>query len=359
MNEPNMSEQQLQIMSGYEAKQLLHQQDDLHLVKWEYPLRMCRFILEDTARRVAASKELFPWAIVRGDCHSHTVHSDGRGTVAETAAMAKAAELDFQFVTDHWGVTQADECREHGLWVGQEPATEHHHMGILGLDHAFTPRMEFLADLAEAASLGATVFVPHPTGWWPAHIYSEEQKTALHDVPSPFLMEICNGGNNISSAFDYTDDSNIELWDRLLMRGQIVHAMGNTDAHVPHGIGTVWNCVFTDRCEIGSVLQELRLGHSFVSEAPLLHIALGEARMGDKADSADRDNTLQATAVDSRGLASVSIIVDGEVVVEHRLHGEAKWENTWTVPATAQRYVRVEVRSIDSRRAYSNPIYLS
>src|SRR5690606_10906971 len=128
-------------------------------------------------------------------------------------------------------------CREHGLWVGQEPATQYHHMGILGLDHAFVPAHDFLADMAEAKRRGATVFVPHPTGWFPRTIYNEEQKQVLEKLPDPFLMEICNGANNIVSAFDFTDESAIELWDRLLTMGKTVHAMGNTDAHSPCGIG--------------------------------------------------------------------------------------------------------------------------
>jgi hypothetical protein len=134
-----MSKRKLKLMEGHEHHQAFNNPDATARRRWEYPLVMCRWLVEDTARRVADSKVDFSWQFFRGDCHSHTQHSDGIGTVAETAAMAQAAELDFQFVTDHWGVTQAPECRKHGLWVGQEPVTKYHHMGVLGLEHAFTP----------------------------------------------------------------------------------------------------------------------------------------------------------------------------------------------------------------------------
>jgi hypothetical protein len=345
-------------MPGFEERQMLGLPERVEEVRWAGPLRMCRFMVEDTARRVSASKDSFPWQFFRGDCHSHTQHSDGIGTVADTAEMVKAAELDFQFVTDHWGVTQAPECREHGLWVGQEPGTSLHHMGILGLDYAFVPQMDFLADIAAAKATSAAVFIPHPTGWWPTRVYKEQAKQILEELPSPFLMEICNGANNIVSAFDYTDDSAIELWDHLLCLGRKVHAMGNTDAHAPHAIGIVWNGVFADKCDQGTILAELNQGHSFVSDAPLIHIALGEARMGDTASTTDRKHELEVTVVDSRGLNKVAIVADGEKIFRQHFDGETIWKGSVKVPAKVEKYLRAEIHSRDARRAYSNPIYL-
>jgi hypothetical protein len=348
-----------QLIPGYEDRQAFCFPERTSQARWATPLKYCHFLAEDTARRVAASKDAFPWPFFRGDCHSHTQHSDGAGTVAETAEMVKAAELDFQFVTDHWGVTQAPECREHGLWYGQEPVTQFHHMGVLGLEYAFEPQQDFLADLAAAAEQGATVFVPHPTGWWPTTVYNEEQKKILEELPSPFLMEICNGANNIVTAFDYTDDSAIEIWDHLLCLGRKVHAMGNTDAHAPHGIGIIWNAVFAAQCDQETILSELKKGHSFVSEAPLVHFALGQARMGDTASTRDRESELEISVVDSRGLNSVAVIADGEEIFYQHFRSESVWNGTLRVPASAKQYVRVEARSRDGKRAYSNPIYLS
>jgi len=346
-----------QLIRGYRQHQLKNYPEANATRYHEYPLRMCRWITEDTARRVEESRKLFPWTFWRGDCHSHTHHSDGIGTVAETAESVKAAGLDFQFVTDHWGITQAPECRKHGLWVGQEPVTQHHHMGILGLDQAFTPKMDFLADLAQAELLGGTVFVPHPTGWWPEKVYTEDQKRVMEDVPSPFLMEICNGANNIVNAFDYTDETALELWDHLLMLGRTVHAMGNTDAHAPHAIGMVWNSVFAEQCQQDTILTALSDGSSFVSDAPLVHIGLGDVAMGQTAKPGDRRSTLKITAVDSRGLASVRVVGDGETMEEWLLSGETILIKSLRIPKALWRYVRVEVRSRDGRKAYSNPIY--
>lgn len=360
MTTPMNENQKPQLMEGCEDRQLFRQPDEARFKRREeYPFNLCAMVAENTAERVKASRELFPWQFFRGDCHSHTQHSDGIGTVEETARMVEKAGLDFQYVTDHWGLTQAPECREYSLWVGQEPTTKLHHMGVLGLDQAFTPQQDFLADMAAAQAMGATVFVPHPTGWWPKVIYAQESLDLLDELPTPFLMEICNGANNVISAFDYTDESARKVWDSLLLKGKVVHAMGNTDAHAPHAIGMVWNSVFADTCDEPSIIAALKQGHSFVSDAPLVHIALGDARMGDKASPADRGQQFEFTAVDSHRLMEVCVIADGEEIFSQNFKTETSFKGTISIPASVKKYVRVEVRSRDGRQAYSNPIYLS
>lgn len=346
------------LMPGRRENQLFRKPDQAILKRWAYPLRMCHLVAEAMAARIERSKKLFRWKFFRGDFHSHTQHSDGIGTVAETAEMVKIAKLDFQFVTDHWGITQAPECRKHGLWVGQEPGTQLHHLGILGLRRAYAPQMDFLADCAELQRLGATWFVPHPTGWWPTRIYPKEAWKILEKLPSPFLMEVCNGASNVINAFDFTDASARILWDGLLRKGRKVHALGNTDAHAPHSIGIVWNGVFASRCAERDVLAAIRAGRSFLSDGPLLQTTLGRAGMGMDASAADRQNGLRITAVDSEGLRSIRVIADGRLLMEFDARNRPFWERRVALPRRVRAYVRVEATASDARRAYSNPIYL-
>jgi hypothetical protein len=342
------------LMEGYAEKQLMNQPEKARERYDVYPLQMCRWMAEDTAQRVSQSSDWFPHQFLRGDCHSHTVHSDGAGTVAQTAEMRRAAGLDFQFVTDHWGVTQKDECLENDLWYGQEPVTALHHLGILGLDFAFTPQMDFLEDCRRARELGATIFVPHPCGWWPKTVYTEEQKQILFELPDPFLMEICNGANNIVSAFDYTDAAAVELWDRLLLAGKKVHAMGNTDAHAPHCIGIVWNGVLSASGAQGDILAALSAGRNFVSDGPLLSIQCGKTMMG---STAARGGEITVHAADSRGLLLLRVIADGEEILRRDLQGDTSFEDTLRIGA--KHFVRAEIISRDGRRAFSNPIYFA
>jgi hypothetical protein len=345
------------LMQGYRDKQLMHNSVKARERRWEYPRQMCQWLLEDTARRVEESKKLFGEKFFRGDCHSHTQHSDGIGTVAETAEMVKAAGFDFQFVTDHWGLTQAPECREHGLWYGQEPVTKDHHMLILGLENAFTPQMDFLQDVADAKALGATVCVPHPTGWWPKTVYTQSQLDLLELLPDPFLMEICNGANNIVRATDYTDESAVQLWDHLLGLGKIVYAMGNTDAHAPHSIGMVWNNVFASRCSQTAILKTLREGRNFVSEAPLVNLQADGVGMGGTVNKT-KTLKLNINAVDSRGLSKVLLIADGKVVKKWNLENATQLKLSLSFPPRAKKYIRLEAVASDAKRAYSNPVFI-
>ncbi len=327
--------------------------------RWERPLRTCRFVVQDTARRVEESKKRFRKKFFRGDCHSHTMHSDGCGTVAETKEMADAAGLDFQYVTDHWGITQGPECKKAGLWLGQEPGHHIHHLGILGLDYALEPGETLDSDMALIREKGATPFVPHPAGWFPKVVYSREMKDELYDLQTPFLMEIVNGANNVVTAFDYTDQMAVDLWDELLMTGRQVHAMGNTDAHIPHAIGMVWNGVFASKCDQPSIKKAMEAGKMFISEAALVDLTVGRVGQGGRVRDRAKAETAKINVVDSRGLLRVRIVGDGKVRKTWHLDGETEFKHEMKIAKSLKKYIRLEVISIDGRRAFSNAIYLA
>jgi hypothetical protein len=272
--------------------------------------------------------------------------------------MARAAGLDFFWVTDHGGRTQAPECEEHGLWVGQEPTSELYHLGILGLDHTYAPTGEIARDFEYIHDHGGTPFVPHPAGWWPTKVYTAEQKDLLRTLRSPFLMEVVNGAGNLVTAYDYTDAAAVELWDELLCEGRVVHAMGNTDAHSPHQIGIVWNGVYADRCDEDSIVAALRAGRCFASEAPVFDLRIGAAGMGERVKDRESAGPLAVRAADSHGLLQVRLIADGAVAQQWLPDGETVVAYEGPVPSAAARYVRVEAVSMDGRRGFSNPVYL-
>ena len=88
----------------------------------EYPARVFQMWKETVRSRVAATRALVDFRGYMGDFHSHSVHSDGTGTVGDLAAMKDLNGLDFLFVTDHGGLTQKRDCvRYENVWWGQEP----------------------------------------------------------------------------------------------------------------------------------------------------------------------------------------------------------------------------------------------
>ncbi|MEU1369183.1 CehA/McbA family metallohydrolase [Streptomyces sp. NPDC005803] len=75
----------------------------------------------------------------RGDCHIHSVHSDGELTPEELAVRARAAGLDFIATTEHnsaappgaWGHLATDDFL---IVLGEEVTTKTGHWLVLGID---------------------------------------------------------------------------------------------------------------------------------------------------------------------------------------------------------------------------------
>ncbi|MGW8477682.1 CehA/McbA family metallohydrolase [Streptomyces sp. NPDC055898] len=74
----------------------------------------------------------------RGDCHVHSVHSDGELTPEELAVLGRAAGLDFMATTEHnsvaesgvWGHLAADDFL---IILGEEVTTQTGHWLALGI----------------------------------------------------------------------------------------------------------------------------------------------------------------------------------------------------------------------------------
>jgi hypothetical protein len=332
--------------------------------RWNYPFKIARWWHEHMRERVNASRKLFRGPrFFRGDCHSHTVFSDGIGTVEETNTIKEAAGLDFQFITDHWTVAQKRECvKFKNVWWGQEPVTQYHHLGILDNPRTYQCKKDLLHDFAAAGKLGQLAFIPHPTGWYPVTRYNPERMDFLLKLGPEFNMEIINGANQMLDCFDVTDESSVKLWDRLLCAGRRVHAMGNTDAHLPHCIGSVWNGVFASKLTKNAVIAALKKGRHFVSEAPLIYMEVKSggrrAQMGQMLRVTGGRATLRFHAADSIGLQILRIVQEGKTIREIDLRRKPTVDGTISLKVGPRsRYVRVECNAKDWRRAYSNPVY--
>lgn len=342
-----------------DATPFRHQTDHVRQAeRWRQPLTFAETIAAAGAVRYYESRDLLGEHLFRGDCHAHSEHSDGIGTIEEIAAMVRTARLDFQWVTDHWGISQAEECRRHGLWVGQEPGAGLHHLGILSLEKAFQPQGDIIVDYARVEALGGTPFIPHPAGWWPDQVYRQEQLDVLWNMPRSFLMEIINGGGNLSRAYDHTDVAAVQLWDRLLTDGFRVHAMSNTDAHLPHQFGIAWNGVLTNTCTEASVLAALRAGRFFASEGPLFSFRVGDTEMGGELAPDSRTLPFTLRVADTGGLLMVRLIADGVAAQTWYPDGARLFEHLGAIPEDAERYIRAEAVSSDGCRGFTNPVYL-
>jgi len=105
---------------------------------------------------------------LRGAYHLHTRHSDGAKTVAEVAAAAERAGLDFVILTDH-GAPNLPSLESQGkigrvlVIAGTEISSSRGHLVALGFNRPSRPFSQN-ADLAvrEVGSLGGFTIVAHP-----------------------------------------------------------------------------------------------------------------------------------------------------------------------------------------------------
>ena len=326
-----------------------------------YPDTVIGYWKEAMRQRIDQTRKLARFKVHRGDCHSHSTYSDGIGTVPEIAAWIEKAGLDFFFLTDHQTVRQKVECVNYrNMWWGQEPGTQYHHLGILGLDRKYNVKHDLVKDYNAVIARGGFPFIPHPTGWFPTRRYTQQQIDALNLLGDNFTMELINGANNIFDCCDITDEWAVALWDQHLCQGKTVRGMGNTDAHLPQAIGDVWNGVFVDRLTKKNVLAAFWAGHFFASDAPLVNVTCGRSIMGDTVKRKKGASVRVAyECVDSLGLQRVRVIADGKAVTDLWPRHEQVVKGSCTVRFRGgSSYVRVECYARDNRKAYANPIYI-
>ena len=197
-------------------------------------------------------------AVVRGSFHVHSVRSDGSGTVAEIAAAARRAGLDFVVLTDHGDGTRppAPPAYRSGVLCldGVEISTDGGHYLALGLPQAPYPLGGDAAGVVEdVARLGGLGIVAHPASpkpelaWrdWSLPVDGVEWLNAdshWRDEGLPGLAAAVLGypfrpPESLARIFDRPEAA-LALWDQQTA-GRRVVGLAGADAHarVPIGIG--------------------------------------------------------------------------------------------------------------------------
>jgi hypothetical protein len=210
---------------------------------------------------------------VATDLHAHTVHSDGRLTVNELAALAVEAGLDALAVTDHNTVSHHAELAEAGkrygiaLIPGQEVTTEAGHanaFGDIGWVDFRRPATTWLSTVEER---GGLLSINHPLaadcGW-------------RHPMPvRPPLAEVWH------SSWQVRQWSGPLAWWQAW--GSTVIPVGGSDWHGPAGeerVGSPTTWVAVDAAASGqdelalAVLEGLRAGRTAVSADRLSPVLL-------------------------------------------------------------------------------------
>ncbi|GAA3372579.1 CehA/McbA family metallohydrolase [Streptomyces sannanensis] len=313
----------------------------------------------------------------RGDCHLHSVHSDGRRTPAEIAAAARAAGLDFINTSEH--NTHSAHSAWQGLWgddllvlTGEEVTTRNGHVLALGtdpgtfIDWRYRARDNRFGRFArDIRRTGGLVVPAHPH----AACIGCNWKFGFGEADA---VEVWNG--------PYTPDDEVSLhdWDNTLVaavRGgrRWIPAMGNSDAHREHrAVGHPQTVVLADDLTREAILDGIRAGRSYVAESSTVsltftatdgrgrHAGIGERLETDK----DTPVTLRLDVTGAPG-CTARFVTDQGLLHTAPLPAWGTGTAEWHTTAAYASYVRAEVRHArllpgrpGPMAAFTNPVFL-
>jgi hypothetical protein len=219
-----------------------------------------------------------------GDLHTHTVHSDGRQTVAALARYGASLGLDFLAVTDHNTVSHHRElpgaAARYGITLlpGQEVTTAGGHAGALGDVGWVDFRRPAGSWLEQTRQHGGLLSINHPIGG--------DLSWTLPMRERPPLVEVWHW-----SWLDLRWTTPLAWW---LAWDPLAVPVGGSDWHgpggeAPPGSPTTW--VEAAGPEPGQVMDGLRAGRVAISgsrDGPVL------LRSGGQLSAVDADGAILA-----------------------------------------------------------------
>ncbi|TDL73600.1 phosphoesterase [Rhodococcus qingshengii] len=299
---------------------------------------------------------------LKGDLHTHSVHSDGTFTLREKADICVEAGLDFLGLTDHNAASQNEAYPRDvdTLFIpGMELTTNKGHLNLFGVndpirDFRVNTMEELHSVLKEARENGAYISLNHPycrnTGWrWDWDFDYD-------------WVEVWNGPWR-----DENQDA-LDWWQEQLVSGKRLVAVGGSDAHRPHpnvihGMPTTW--VYSKSLTSSEILQSIDKGHvvlSYSPKGPFISLTCGTCMTGDVCE--ETNQPVQLNVKDVQYSDVVKVIsnqgIEQEVMVEE---GQDTLDLSWAVGNRS--FYRVEVwryfPEAKSRllAALCNPIYFS
>lgn len=292
-----------------------------------------------------------PGRFLRGNVHTHSDRSDGKGTPHEVCARYEGLGYDFLCLSDHFlarygfPITDTRQYRSARfttllgaeVHAGANSQDEVWHILAVGLPADFAPTAdgesgEALAARAKAA--GAFVGIAHPQ--WSALTIEDGRAMAPH----AHAVEVYN----TTCALETGRPDGTALWDRLLCEGyDHLGGYAADDAHFKiHDTGYAWMMVKARENDPDALLEAMKAGHYYASTGPSLE-ALHED--GDAIEVVSSP-VLTLTAV---GRGTRCVTVSGDDLTRARLP-LAPFRGDWC---------RVMAIERGGGIAWSNPIFVA
>ena len=315
----------------------------------------------------------------RGDCHIHTVHSDGSRTPEQAAAAARAAGLDFLVTTEH--NTISGHAAWQGLWgddllvlCGEEVTTRNGHYLALGtepgtfVDWRYRSRDGAFARWARRIHRAGGLVVPaHPN----CPFVACQWKFGYEHADA---VEVWNG------PWTADDELAVAAWDNMLTAagdsGRWLPAMGNSDAHTEeHRVGLPQTVVLAEDLTRRAILDGIRAGRSWLAESAELDLSFEvtgprgqHAGIGERLTApADAEVVARLTVSGAPAGGTVRLWTDEGEMLSATVPDSGRADVSWRTTPSLAAYVRAEIRHRPADEAaelpgamaaMTNPIWL-
>ncbi|MFE5642015.1 CehA/McbA family metallohydrolase [Rhodococcus sp. NPDC056516] len=308
----------------------------------------------------------------RGDCHVHSVYSDGALTPPELAAVARSLGLDFLATTDH-NTTAAHEAwrhegiaRELVIILGEEVTTGDGHWLALGVPSGQLVDWRYTADDTIAAQLdvvhevGGICVVAHPYAPYPSG-------TFMYPYDGFDAIEVWNGAWDSNLPWQANNEKALAHWaSRLVIdvpAGCWMPAIGNSDTHLSGQMGVPHNVVAADRLCADELVTSIKAGRSWISSAPTIELSLTATadnqcvQIGGELTTNGEPAMVRA-AITGIPFRTITIHTESGPIHTESLSNTGIGELSRLLPV-ASTFVRMEARARSGHMAaLSNPIIL-
>lgn len=305
----------------------------------------------------------------RGDCHVHSILSDGGELTPDQLAVdARAAGLDFIATTEHntadghaaWGSLTSDDLL---VIHGQEATTRTGHWLALGIKQVVDWRYGLRDDavgkhLDQVHQSGGLCVAAHPHAPYPSG-------TFMYPYEGFDVVEVWNGLWTSNEPWQANNEAALAEWGRSLAadirNGRWRPAMGNSDTHLKGQIGTPHTVVRAEDLNTDAILNGIRTGHSWIADSATVELSLQastadrNATIGERLDTGGEPTTVRVAV---RGVPSGTVTFHTD---RGKVHQEPLTDTLeWHTSAEESTFVRIEVRHPNGHMAgLTNPIILN
>jgi len=212
---------------------------------------------------------------IKGDLHTHTIHSDGRNTIHDLIYKAVEKGLEYVAITDHNTTSTSLEIKrleERGdiipvkILPGIEITTYYGHMNVWGgewFDFRLRTREDFISIIREVHRRNLAISINHPVRGIVDCIGCD---FLFRDIRGFDALEVWNGPW-------FAGNSNaLEWWHDILCERYRVSAVGGSDYHgnreSPVDLGIPTTYIYADIDSIESIIEAIKEGRTFVTATP-------------------------------------------------------------------------------------------